>query len=509
MKTMRELHERNERLYPDKCAVALDGGRRLTFLELADRARRLASGLYALGIRCQDRIGCLSMNSLEFTELYTACEWAGYILALYNFRLAPPEIAYLLADSAPRVVFFESQYADVVGELRNSFPQIEHYVCMDAPAPEWAIAFEDLVARGAPQGPPLAPRPDHYVYLFYTSGTTGRPKGVPNSQRAALAQARLQGRFFDGNVTLLQTTPMFHIGGKGMPLGAAWTGGTTILQRGFDPSKFLQAIERERITDTLMVAPMIQDVLDHPEFSKYDVSSLRGVMSASMPIPLPLLRRALDRFGPAFYVAYGSTEAGPVAQLNRHELRPNGTAKEIERLASVGHFHPEVEAVILDEDLQRCIPGTVGEICVKSEVFEQYWNNTVATLEATRSGYFHTGDLAYADEQGYVYLVDRKKDMIISGGENIYSREVEEALALHAAVAEVAVIGVPHPKWVEVVKAVIVARTGPRPTQEQLIEHCRTRIARYKCPKSFAFVAELPRLATGKIDKITLRRQHR
>lgn len=508
MKTMRELHERNERLLADKCAVALDGGRRLTFAQLADRARRLSSGLYELGVRWQDRVGCLSMNNLEFAELYAACEWAGYILALYNSRLARPEIAYLLADSAPRIVFFESQYAGVLNELRGSLPQVEHYVCMDSPVPQWAIAFEDLVARGAPQGPPLVPRPDHYVYLFYTSGTTGRPKGVPNSHRAALAQARLQGRLFDGDVTLLQTTPMFHIGGKGMPLGAAWTGGTTILQRGFEPSKFLQAIQRERITDTFMVAPMIQDVLDHPEFSTYDISSLRGVMSASMPIPLPLLRRALECFGPAFYVAYGSTEAGPITQLGRHELRPSGTPREVERLGSVGHFHPEVDAVILDEDLRPCIAGTVGEICLKSEVFEEYWNDTIATLEATRSGYLHTGDLAYANEQGYVYLVDRKKDMIISGGENIYSREVEEALAMHAEVAEVAVIGVPHSKWIEVVKAVIVPRTGARPTQEQLLEHCRGRIARYKCPKSFAFVGELPRLATGKIDKITLRRQH-
>jgi acyl-CoA synthetase (AMP-forming)/AMP-acid ligase II len=509
MKTVRELHERNERLYPDKCAVALDGGRRLSFSGLADRGRRLSSALYGLGLRWQDRVGCLSMNSLEFTELYTACEWAGFILALYNFRLAPAEIAYLLSDSAPRVVFFESQFAPMLAQLRESFPQIEHYVCTDSPVPEWATGFEELLSRGAPGGPPIAPRPEHYAYLFYTSGTTGRPKGVPNSHRAAIEQSRLQGRLLDGDVTLLQVTPMFHIGGKGMPLGAAWTAGTTILQRSFDAAKFLQVVQAERITDTFMVAPMVQAVLDHPDFANYDLSSLRRVMSASMPIPLPLLRRALDRFGPAFYVAYGSTEAGPVCQLDRHELRPDGTAQDIERLASVGHFHPEVTGVILDDDLQPCIPGAVGEICLKSVVFEQYWNNTVATLEATRSGYLHTGDLGYADERGYVYLVDRKQDMIISGGENIYSREVEEALGSHAAVLEVAVIGIPHPKWGEVVKAVIVLRPGARPSHEMLLEHSRGQLARYKCPKSFAFVAELPRMATGKIDKIALRRQHR
>jgi len=508
VKTISDLIERNALCYPDKCAVALDGGRRLSYREFAQRVRLLASALYKLGLRQQDRVGCLSMNSLEYVELYGACEWAGYIAAAYNFRSAAPEVAFLLADSQPKVVFFESQYAPMLAALRADFPEIQHYVCMDAPAPQWAISFEDLVAGGDPQGPPFRAQPQDYTYLFYTSGTTGRPKGVPWSQRGALDVARLCGRLFDTDITYLQTTPLFHTGGKTNPLGAMWLAGTTIVQRRFDPAGFLKVVEHERVTDTFMVAQMIQAVLDVPAFPRYDLSSLRGVVSAAAPIPLPLLRRALEAFGPAFYMQYGSTEGACISQLSRHELRPDGSTREVERLRSVGHFLPELEGAILNEELEPCAAGVVGEVCLKSIVFEGYWNNTIATLEATRGGWFHSGDLGYADDEGFIFLVDRIKDMIISGGENIYSREVEEALALHAGVLETAVIGVPDEKWGEAVKALVVLRSGHAATEGELIEHCRSQIARYKCPRSIAFVEALPRLGTGKIDKVGIRRQH-
>jgi len=507
MKTIGELIERNERCYPEVDAYVMDG-RRLNYRQYAERVRRLGSALYRTGLRRQDRAAVFSTNNIEYFELYGACEWSGYILALYNFRLAAPEVAWLLQDAAPRVVFFEAQFAPLFEGLRARHPQVEHYVCIGGPAPSWAIDYEGFLASGEAAGPPIRARAEDYCHLYYTSGTTGRPKGVPNRQSAALIIAERQGRQLGPDLRVLQATPAFHVGGKGFPLAALWMAGTVVLQRSFDPLRFLQIIQDERITFTFMVAPMIEAVLDHPRLEEFDISSLRLVMSASAAIPVPLLRRAIARMGPIFYISYGSTEAGTVCVLDRHELRPDGTAQEVKRLGSVGHFIPEIDAVILDDEDRPCAAGQVGEVCLKSAVFDGYWNNSVATIEATRSGWLHTGDLGYADEQGYVYLVDRKKDMIISGGENIYSREVEEALYRHAAVQDAAVIGVPHSKWGEAVKAIVVLRQGQHASEDEVIGFCQTQIARYKCPKSVVFVSDLPRLGTGKLDKVSLRKQY-
>jgi acyl-CoA synthetase (AMP-forming)/AMP-acid ligase II len=508
IETLGELIERNEAYYPDSVAFVMDL-QRLTYAMYADRVRRLASALFRLGVRRQDRVGILSTNRIEYFEAYGACEWAGYILALYNFRLAPPEFGRLFEDSAPTVVIFEVQYSATVDGLRARFPGIKHYLCVGGPPPEWAHSYEALVSSGDPAGSLLRAQPNDYCYLYYTSGSTGKPKGVPCTQRAALGLAKYNGRLLGAGMRVLQITPAFHTGGKGAPLGALWLAGTVVLQRSFDALKFLEVVREERITFTFMVAPMIQAVIDHPRFGEFDVSSLRLIMSASAPIPVPLLKRAIDAIGPIFFIAYGATETGTICQLDQYELRPNGTPEDIKRLGSVGHVIPEAEGMILDEEGMECIPGAVGEVCFKSPIFSCYWNDSVATLEAMRGGWFHTGDLGYADERGYVFLVDRKKDVIISGGENIYSREVEDAIYRNPAVLEVGVIGIPDDKWGEAVKAVVLLRPGQTLTKAELDAHCLTQIARYKCPKHIDFVAELPHLGNGKLDKVSLRKQHR
>jgi len=511
MKTVGELIERNAAYYPDRDAFVLDP-RRLSYRQYAQRSRQLASALYGLGLRRQDRVGILSTNSLEYFEAYGACEWAGYILALYNFRSAAPEIAHVIGDSAPRVVLFEAAFAPLVDGIRAQFPEVR-WVCIDAsvPAqtPEWAQPYAALIESGDEQGPPIRAQPEDIAYLFYTSGTTGKPKGVPWSHATALTAGQREGRAMGSGIRLLQISPAFHVGGKGFPLGAMYLGGATVLERSFDAGRFLELIARERITNSFMVPMMMQAVMDHPDFGKHDLSSLRGVMSASTAIPVPLLKRAIEKFGPVFYVAYGSTETGNIAALETFELKPDGTPEDIRRLGSVGHFKPEVECTLLDEEGQVCAPGVVGEVCVKGYVFQGYWNNSIATIEATRTGWFHTGDLGYLDDEGYLFLVDRKKDMIISGGENIYSREVEEALFRHPAVQNVAVVGVADPKWGEVVKAIVVLKSGRQASEAELIAHCQKEIARYKCPRSIDYVAELPLLGTGKIDKVALRKRYR
>ena len=510
MRTVRELIQRNADYFPDREAHVC-GDRRLTFAQFADRTFRLAGGLYSLGLRRQDRVAILSLNRLEYYECYGAAEVGGFILAPVNFRLAPAEVAYMLRDSAARILVFEAQYASVVDELRPELRNVERYICIGEGCPDWAVPFESVVAEGSAQGPPIRVRPEDYVYLWYTSGTTGKPKGVPWRQHAACGSAQMSAvaTEFTGQTRLLQVTPLFHIGGKGYSAGAAWAGGAVVLHRSFDPVAMLETIQRERITMTFMVAAMLQAVLDVPQLRSYDLSSMRMICTAAAPIPVPLLKRAMDLLGPIFSVQYGCTELGSITVLPRDEVNPTGTPDDIRRLGSVGHPVPEIECRLLDDAGRVCPAGTPGEVVVRSPtMLDGYWNNSPASLEAIRDGWYHTGDIGVTDQQGYIFLIDRKKDMIISGGENIYSREVEEALARHPGVFDCAVIGVPHPKWVEAVKAIVVAKPGHVLTEVDLIAHCKGVIASYKCPKSVDFVAELPRMATGKLNKPELRARY-
>ena len=510
MRTVKDLFERNARCFPERDALVFEG-RRLTHAQFAARARRLASSLHRLGLRRQDRFAILATNCAEYFEAYAAAEYGATILVPLNYRLAPAEIAHQLRDSGARAVIFEPAYAATVRELQAQLPDIAFVVQLGAVA-DGALAYEDVVTAGDESGPPAQPQPEDFALIWYTSGTTGKPKGVPWRQRALLETARMNARVSELSRAsrVLQTTPLFHIGGRGYVLGSAYDGGCTVLHRAFDPVAVLRTIQQERITHTFMVAAMVQAVLSVPDVQSYDLSSLENVFSAAAPIPVPVLRRAIELMGPVFSIQYGCTEVGSIAALPRVGVRPDGNADDIRRLASVGHPVSEIEFRLLDDDGLDCPPGEPGEVNVRSpSVMDGYWNNSAATLEALKDGWYSTGDIGVLDEQGYLFLVDRKKDMIISGGENIYSREVEEAIASHPAVADCAVIGVPDPKWVEAVKAIVVVKPDGTLDEAMLIEHCRTRIARYKCPRSVDFVDELPRLATGKLDKPTMRNRYR
>ena len=509
MKTLGEMIERNARYFPAGNAFT-SASRRVNNGELAERARRLSAHLYQSGLRRQDRVAILAMNCIEYYETYRACEWAGFIAATVNFRLAPREILYILQDAAPKALVFEAQYAGLVEQLRGELPTIEQYLCIGE-SPEWAIPFEQAIAAGDAVGPPIRSQADDYAYLMYTSGTTGRPKGVVRTHHAMCRTAESCALVteFSGATRVLQSTPAFHIGGIGFVNAAAWVGGSTVIHQGFDPRATLQAVQDEKVTFTFMVAAMLQAVLDVSAVQKYDLKSLVHVVTAAAPIPAPLLKRAFDVLGPIFSVQYGMTESNACV-LPRHEVNPFGTAEQIHRLESVGVPCPGIELRIVDDLGNDCPDGTPGEVVLRSETqLSCYWNNSVATMEALRDGWYHTGDMGYRDAEGYLYLVDRKKDMIISGGENIYSREVEVALELHPQVLESAVIGIADPKWGEAVKAVVVLAPGAGIAETELIAHCKTVLASYKCPKVIEFVAELPRMSTGKINKVELReREH-
>jgi acyl-CoA synthetase (AMP-forming)/AMP-acid ligase II len=512
MRTLGDLWHRNVRLNPDQPALFYED-QLWTHGQIARRGRRLASALYGLGVRKQDRVALLSMNRPEWYEYYAACHMAGFIAATVNFRLAAPEILWIVKDGGAKVLIFEEQYAAAVDSIRSQLPSVEHYVCLGT-APEWARSYDEVFATGDDtQGAPTRPDPLDIAHLIYTSGTTGRPKGVARSHAAELAVGRGLANVMamPADVRMLLMMPLFHIGALAESLAAFSTGGAVVLQRAFAPVEVLKAIEREKVTMVHLAPTMVQQVLDHPEIGEHDLSSLEVVCYSAAPMPATVLRRGIELLGNIFMNQYGGTESGlgTVLHLHRHVLK--GPESEVRRLPSVGQPFPDVEVRILDAEDRDCAVGVAGEICVRSPaLMSYYWNNSIATAEALTDGWLRTGDMGYLDDQEFLFLVDRKKDMIISGGENIYCREVEEALMEHGSLVDVAVIGVPDERWGEAVKAIAVRKPDAASvTEAELVEFAGTRIARYKRPKSIVFVDELPRLPSGKISKVRLRELYR
>jgi acyl-CoA synthetase (AMP-forming)/AMP-acid ligase II len=482
-------------------------GKTVSHAEFLDRASRLASAWSKHGLRSQDRVAVMSRNNLEIAEIFAASELSGIITATVSFRFVGPEILHILNDSSPKVLIFEEEFAGVIDTIRSSLTStIDHFVCIGT-APDWAISYEQLISSGEAVLP-LPPKPTDTAYIIYTSGTTGRPKGVMLSHEAKVRSAQAINALMaaGSHDRILLMMPMFHVGAKDMQMGHHWRGGTVYLHREFDPELILQTIQDEQITITHMAPTMIQMLLDHPRIKSFDLSSLRMIVYSAAAMPIALLRRGLEILGPVFLQMYGQTEgAGTILPLEAH--RPDGDERDQRRLQSIGIPFPGVQVRIVDELENDRPTGEAGEILLGGPiVMKGYWNNSSATIETLRGGWLHTGDVGKLDEDGYLYLVDRKKDMIVSGGENIYSREVEEALYKHEAVANAAVIGVSDEKWGEAVRAVVQLRSGAAATDKEIIAHCRTVIAGYKCPKSVVFTDVLPTLPSGKINKIEIRK---
>ena len=506
-RTYADVIRRNARWYGDRTAVVC-GERRLTHGQLHAECARLARALTASGLRPQSRVGMLGMNSAEYMVLYGACELAGFIAATVNFRLAPPEAAWILGEGRPQALFFESQYEAMIDQLRPGLAGIEHYVVIDGPAPDWAMSWDAFLARG--DDPAIAlydPAPDDLLYLIFTSGTTGRPKGVMHDHAYAVALARHCGEgmnLSESDSTLLMM-PLFHIGAKAIGMGQQYYGGAVHLHRAFDPAAVLETIEREKITATHLAPTLLQAVLDVPDFARYDTASLRSLIYSAAAMPPSVLARGLELWGPIFVNMYGQTEGIlTILPMSAHVL--DGDPVTLERLNSVGHAFIGSEVTVRNEANEEVPVGEVGELCVRGDmVMRGYWNNQVATIEGLAGGWLHSGDMGRMDADGYFWLVDRKKDMIVSGGENIYSREVEEALVTHPAVKLAAVIARPDPKWGESVCAIIELKPGASATEDELVAHCRTQIAAYKRPRAVVFVDEIPLLPNGKINKLALR----
>ncbi|MFD9940441.1 long-chain fatty acid--CoA ligase [Nonomuraea sp. NPDC059023] len=481
------------------------GDRTRTVRESADRVARLAAALRALGVAAGDRVAMLALNSDRFHEYLLATWWIGAVVNPVNIRWAPPEIRYSLEESDSRVLLVDDAFAAAAPMFADVLDAVIH--CGERPAPDGMLAYEDLLAAHEPIEDSRTGG-DTLAGIFYTGGTTGFPKGVMLSHGNMITSAlgsQAGGSFTVPGGRLLHAAPMFHLAAL-----SAWTaqnliGGTHVIIPMFEPVAVMKAIATHRADSGVLVPAMIQLVVDHPALDDHDLSSFKTILYGASPIPASLLTRAMNAFPSAGFVqAFGMTELSPVATLLTAADHRDGT-----KLRSGGRAAPHAEVRIVDPEGREVPRGTVGEVVVRGgHVMLGYWDKPQETAQALRDGWMHTGDGAYMDEDGYVYIVDRLKDMIVSGGENVYSAEVENALAQHPSVAACAVIGVPDPEWGERVHAVVVLRAGRTASAEDLRAHAKTLIAGYKAPRSAEFVGELPLSSAGKILKRELRRPY-
>jgi acyl-CoA synthetase (AMP-forming)/AMP-acid ligase II len=505
--TLGEFIERNARDHAAKPALIYQG-RTFSHAQYRERAYRLINALHRRGLRRRDRVGVLAQNSPAHLEAYAACEIAGFITASINYRLTAPEILHILKDSAPSVLIFDTDYADVVAQVRQQMPELHNYIAIGEGGPDWADAYEAVLAGSTNDAPASRAQPDDIAYLIYTSGTTGRPKGAMLDHKGQVGFIRMEAIELMAKPTdrILLVMPFYHIGAKCSQLTFSLVGGTVILHRSYDIREIAASIERERATVAHLAPIMVQDLLNLADLKTYDHASLKLVVYASGPMAVAQLRRALATYGPIFMQVYGMTETGLGTVLHTYQHVLDGTPEETRRLSSAGQVAMGYQVRVVRPDGADCDCEELGEILIKGAgVMRGYWNNHSATVEALEDGWMHTGDIGTFDKDAFLYVLDRKKDMIISGGENIYPREVEEAIYHHPDVAEVAVVGMPDERWGEAVKAFVVRKPQATVSQEDIIAHCRTLIASYKKPKQVVFIDALPRLANKKIDKKVLR----
>ena len=491
---------------PDAVAISFAGTHR-TWAELAQRVRRLAAALRAAGLQPGDRVAVLDLNHPSCLELTLACAQVGTANAVVNFRLAPPEIAYVINDAKARLLFVGPELAGAVEKLRAHLPSVERVVRVGGADDE----YEAWLAAHEPDGQvhPAAPN-DCFVQL-YTSGTTGFPKGSMLTHRGMLAHSRnvAATQAFDPGSRVQVAMPLFHVGGTSYALMAISLGARLFVMRMPDPAAALAMLEADRITHTFYVPALMAVINQVPGAAERDYSALKAVSYGASPMPLPVMRASLKLFPGVMQQVYGMTEqSGAVSVLGPADHEDPAVAH---RLVSAGRAISGVEIEIRDPASGEAVAtGERGEVWVRSEqTMGGYWGKPDATAATiTPDGWLRSGDGGYIDADGYLYVTDRIKDMIISGGENIYPAEIERVLAEHPSLQDVAVIGVPDERWGEVPKAVVVAAPGASVDVEQVLAWCRERLAAFKCPKTIDVVAELPRNPTGKILKKDLRKPY-
>jgi len=471
---------------------------------------RLARALLALGGQPGDRVAMLIPNCSQGIEALLAPMKAGMAVVPMNIRLHPSEHEYMLNDSGAFALIYGEEFREHLAQVRESLPSVKHFICVGRGS-HGDLAY-DQILDGQPETPPDATiEPDDLAWLFYTSGTTGHPKGAMLTHRNLITMAEqflLNINPARPDDVLLHAAPITHGSGCSIfhhiAVGAASAFPAT---RSFDPPKIFEAIQRYRATTLFLVPTMINVLLASPDRTRYDLSSLHTIFYGGAPMYVGQLQSAVSAFGPIFVQLFGQGEA-PMActSLPKEEHLAGDDPVKLKRLASAGRETTAVRVRVVNDEDREVPAGQMGEIVVRGDlVMKGYWRKPEATADTLRGGWLHTGDIGYLDSDGYLYITDRKKDMIISGGSNIYPREIEEVICRHPAVFEVAVIGIPDEKWGETVKALVVPREGMRATEAEIIEHCKRHMASYKKPQSVEFLPALPKNAYGKVLKRELR----
>ena len=456
----------------------------------------VAAALREWGVKKNDRVAVWMRNSPEYLELYFAVALVGGVIVPVNTRWSEAEIGFVLGDSESRLLMVDEAFREKAAQVKATVETLEEALTPEALGEGTAGAgFEE-------------PEEDDLAGLFYTSGTTGGPKGAMLTHRNhfANAMAGLSSGVMAAN-RWLHAAPMFHIADAGAIHGLTLMGACHCFVPGFDAEGVMAAIERHQISGTLLVPTMINMLLNHPGFGRYDLSSLKQLSYGASPMPLPLLREAMAKLECGFAQGYGLTEASPLLTVLAPEDHRIESAKEGRAPAqSAGKPVVGVDVRVVDEEDREMAAGEVGEVIARgANIMKGYWKRPEATREVLRGGWLHTGDLGVFDEEGFLYILDRKKDMIKTGGENVYSPEVEAAILGHEAVLEAAVIGVADDRWGETIRAVVVVREGMALSEAELIEHCRGRLTHFKCPRSAVFTDGLPKGGTGKVQKKALR----
>src|SRR5580704_655923 len=504
----------SEEQFPRKTAVVCQD-LRFTYAEFGDRVGRLAGALRGAGLKAGDRVAFLSLNCHRLLEAYYGVLEAGCVLLPLNIRLAASELTYILNDSGAPPLFLEEEFVDLVDSFRRNLRTVHSFHQLDGmPRSAWLSGqtYEHVLVSATPyRGELMAFDENSLAELFYTSGTSARPKGVMLTHRNVYLYAmnialHHHTRYED---VLLHTIPLFHANGWGAAHTVTFMGGTHVMLPRFVPEEVFRLVERERVSELSLVPIMATALENSPARSKYDLSSVQWSVIGGAASSPTLIREVETTLGFKCHSGYGLTECAP--SLSTAEMKPDMQCTDEERTvlqAMTGYAYPGCELRVVDAD-DKDVPHdgvTMGEIIARSDgVMAGYWQQPEATAEAMRGGWFHTGDMAVIAENGYILIVDRKKDIIVSGGENISSLDVEKVLLAHPGVAEAAVIPVADQKWGEVPKAVVVVKPRCKLSEEELIEFCRARLAHYKCPQSIEFCASLPKTATGKVLKSELR----
>jgi fatty-acyl-CoA synthase len=504
-----ETLARNARKCPDLEGIIFRDGR-ISYRELDERVNRLANALLSTGMGAGDSFGLMMQNRREMVEIFYAAAKIGAVNVPVNTRLSPPEMAYILNNADAKILFFSENFSGTIAKIKGELPLVGEYVIVGEKGDGEFKSYEDVLATGHPTRPEVWLRDDQDAFIIYTAGTTGKPKGAILSHKNLIANAmaisqdaifslprRANFPFIAPKV--LSTTPFFHIAGVlGIVKNMVTLTPMVIME--FDPLELLKAVEAAKVTYLFLVPAMWLMVMNHPDFKRYDVSSLRTAAYGGDIMPNALKERILESFpNAALYEAFGQTEMTATAVCMKHQdaLRKEG---------SVGLPLSTVDVRVVDDHMEDVAVDEVGEIVYRGPgLFKGYYQNPEETKKAFEGGWFHSGDLVRRDAEDFVYVVDRKKDMIISGGENIYSAEIEAVLLNNPKIREAAVIGVPDPKWGEAVKAFVVLKPNRSATGEEIIAFCSENLARFKLPKSVEFISSLPRSATGKVLKRDLR----